>query len=469
MLVKHNFTMNDTNLSERKPKITYTTTTEGIERAEQALKMLGFGSKSNFAKSILVSRTTVTKFFAGKPIQFDSFQRICEELQLSDWEAIAGIKQEEKLKQLEIDDFSSPNLHEEMEQVETLYRKVTVRDGQSKTIKLDLVLRGDIKSDLNLKIIESILREHSGDTIQIIDIKGGSIRLTVKGSLEDIQQLISRIRSGELKEVNGFKIEDIKILGMSSSDEEKIPKLFDKWRLVDEIVNNPVVGRSLASVDLSDADLSDADLVGAELVGADLIGADLSGVNLSDAKLGFAKLSDANLSDADLSGVELISADLIGADLSGVNLSDADLIGVELISADLIGADLRGADLSGVNLSDAKLIGAKLNRTKLNRAKLSDAKLSGAKLRGADLRGADLSGADLRGADLRGADLRGADLRGADLSGADLIGAKLSGAKLENARFGGNIGISESMKRNLIQRGGIFDDFSGDRSELISL
>ena len=467
MLVKHNLPMNDTNLSERKRRITYTTTTEGIERAEQALKKLGFGSKSNFAKAILVSRTTVTKFFAGKPIQFDSFQRICQELQLSDWEAIAGIKKEERLKQLEIDDCSMPHLNEEMEQVETLYRKLIVRNEQSTIIKLELVLRGNISSTLNLKIIESILRRHSGDTIQIIDIKGGSIRLTVKGSLEDVQQLISRIRSGELKEVNGFKIEDIQILSLYNDRET--PELFDKWRLVEEIVNHPVVGRSLGSVDLSDADLSDADLSGAELIGAELIGADLSGVNLSDAKLGFAKLSDADLSDADLSGVELVSADLRGADLSGVNLSDAKLIGVKLSGADLIGADLRGADLSGVNLSDAKLNGAKLNSAKLNSAKLNGAKLSGAKLSGAKLSGAKLSDADLRGADLIGADLIGVDLIGADLSGADLSGAKQSGAKAENARFGGNIGISESMKRNLIQRGAIFDDFLGDRSEVISL
>ena len=133
-----------------KKKITYTATIEGLERAEKALKRLGFGSKSNFAKSILVSRTTVTKFFAGKPIQFDSFQKICQELQLSDWKDIAGIKKE-----------------------------------------------------------------------------------------------------------------DIQIKSESSELSPKIPEFFDKWRKVQEIINQGATG-----FDLSDTDLSDTDLTGANLTDA---------------------------------------------------------------------------------------------------------------------------------------------------------------------------------------------------------
>ena len=89
--------MNDINRSRKKQKITYTATPEGIERAERALKRSGFGSKSNFAESVLISRSTVTKFFGQKPIQLDSFQKICQELKLSDWKEIAGIKKEERL------------------------------------------------------------------------------------------------------------------------------------------------------------------------------------------------------------------------------------------------------------------------------------------------------------------------------------------------------------------------------------
>jgi hypothetical protein len=39
----------------------------------------------------------------------------------------------------------------------------------------------------------------SGDSLKITDIKEGSIRLTVEGSQEDIDRLVSRIKSGELK------------------------------------------------------------------------------------------------------------------------------------------------------------------------------------------------------------------------------------------------------------------------------
>ncbi len=44
----------------------------------------------------------------------------------------------------------------------------------------------------------------------------------------------------------------------------------------------------------------------------------------------------------------------------------------------------------------------------------------------------------------------------------------MSGAEVENTRFGGNLGISESMKRDLIQRGAVFEDSPGDRSGVLT-
>ncbi|MFM6036224.1 MAG: pentapeptide repeat-containing protein [Sphaerospermopsis kisseleviana] len=76
----------------------------------------------------------------------------------------------------------------------------------------------------------------------------------------------------------------------------------------------------------------------------------------------------------------------------------------------------------------------------------------------------DFAGADLSGADLRVADLSGANLSGANLSRANLSRANLSGATVENAIFGDNQGISPAMKRDLIERGAIFEDSPGDRS-----
>lgn len=75
-------TMTDPNLTTAKKKITCIASPQGIERAEKALVRLGFESKMNFAKSQLLSRSTVTNFFQRKPIQPDSFKSICKALKL---------------------------------------------------------------------------------------------------------------------------------------------------------------------------------------------------------------------------------------------------------------------------------------------------------------------------------------------------------------------------------------------------
>ncbi|MEG3931331.1 pentapeptide repeat-containing protein [Microcoleus sp. T3_B1] len=285
--------------------------------------------------------------------------------------------------------------------------QVTVIDKKNHTIKAEIKLIGDINSFGNSSWVEFILRKYAGDTIKITDIKEGSIRLTVEGAQEDIDRLVSLIKSGELKEVSGFPVADVQILSESSEDDES-NELNNKWHLVREIVTQGIRDRNFSGVDLSDADLS-------------------------RANLNFAKLSGA-----DLSGADLRSATLRGADLSGTDLSGADLSGADLSDADLSGADLRVADLSGADLS-------------------------GANLSGADLRSPDLSGANLSGANLSGANLSGADLIDADLSDANL-----SKTKVEKARFSSNSGISESMKQDLIKQGAIFEDSPGDRSEVLT-
>jgi uncharacterized protein YjbI with pentapeptide repeats len=462
----------------KKKKITITASLEGVKIAENALIRLGFESQINFAQSQDLARSTVSKFFNCRPIQPDYFKKICDKLKL-DWRKIAALPEEKPSKIPEINDCISPDINEEGEKMltQTFYRQVTVIDKKTNTIKAEIKLRGDLNSFGDSSRVEFILREFAGDTIKITDIKEGSIRLTVEGSQEDIDRLVSLIKSGELKEVSGFPVEDVQILSESSEDDES-NELNNKWHLVREIVTQGIRDRNLSGVDLSDADLSGANLSGANLIDADLSGADLSGAdlrsadlsgadlrsaeligaNLSGANLSGANLSGANLSGANLSGANLSGANLRGANLSGANLSGANLIRANLIRANLIRANLSGADLSGANLSDANL----------SVAGLSGANLSGADLRVADLRVADLSGADLSGADLRVADLSGADLSGADLRSADLRSAGLSKTKVEKARFSSNLGFSESMKQDLIQQGAIFEDSPGDRSEVFT-
>jgi tetratricopeptide (TPR) repeat protein len=98
-------------------------------------------------------------------------------------------------------------------------------------------------------------------------------------------------------------------------------------------------------------------------------------------------------------------------------------------------ADLSGADLSYINLSDMNLSGANLFSVNLFSADLSDTKLNGVNLSDANLSFANLSDADL------------------------------SDANVDNTKFRYNQGISESMRQNLIDRGAIFEDAPGDRSE----
>ena len=477
----------------KKKKITITASSEGVKIAENALLRLGFESKINFAKSQLLARSTVTKFFQCQPIQPDSFKKICHELKL-DWRKIAALSEEKQSQIAEINDCINPDINEGGEKMLTprFYCQVTVIDKKTNTIKAEIKLIGDINSFGDSNRVEFILREFAGDTITITDIKEGSIRLTVEGSQEDIDRLVSRIKSGELKEVSGFPVEDVQILSESSEDDES-NELNNKWCLVREIVTQGITGQNLSGVDLSDADLS----------GADLRDADLRDADLSDTNLGFADLSRANLSGANLSGTNLIGANLSGthlrdtdlrytylrytylrdadlryadlsrADLRYTYLRDADLRDAYLRDAYLSGADLSGADLSGADLSDAHLSGADLSDAYLSRADLRDADLRDADLRDAYLRDADLIGADLSGANLSRADLSSANLSGvnlssADLSHADLSGADLSKTKVDKALFRANLGISESMKQDLIKQGAIFEDSPGDRSEVLT-
>jgi hypothetical protein len=134
--------------------------------------------------------------------------------------------------------------------------------------------------------------------------------------------------------------------------------------------------------------------------------------------------------------------------------------------------DLSGRNLSNRDLRNFKFIGTQLNGcdmsyAKLNGAKLPDARLCGANLTGAKLCGAQLPDANLNGADLRRADLNGAYLQRADLRNTKLSDTNLSGANVQGTKFGGSIGLTEDMKRDLRNRGAIFKDSAvGDNSPL---
>ncbi|NER97565.1 MAG: pentapeptide repeat-containing protein [Symploca sp. SIO1B1] len=349
---------------------------------------------------------------------------------------------------------------------------VTPEEKTTNKAKLEFVLTGSIDEfdKSKLKALTAHLRKLSRDVeLTIIDTEEGSIKLILEGSPEGLKRLEELFKSGELTEVLGIPVEDVRFPSGETSSKDEEAKIAEKSRLVEEILTQGAEGRNLSGANLSGVDLSDANLSGADLRGANLSDANLSDADLSRAILSRANLSDAilsraNLSDAILGRANLSRANLSDANLSGANLSDANLINASLIDANLIDANLSDANLSGANLSRANLSDAYLRGVKissatqlddkwhlvwkilnqptqyrdlsgvnLSRAILSDAYLIGANLNDANLSGANLSGADLSGADLSGADLSSAYLSDAYLIGANLSGADLSGAKINEA------------------------------------
>ncbi len=326
--------MTNPSQNTKKKKITIIASEKGVVQAESALVRLGFESKINFAESQRLSRSTVTKFFNQQPIQLDSFKQICKELTLN-WQEVAGITEESLISsQLEKQTNLSLSLEEGVVKVQTIFRQVIAVDEGSQEIIVAVTLEGDINSvQSDAAFFQGhFSKKYPGSTIKVVAIQKGSIRLIIKGSPEDIQRLLSDFEAENLTEINGFPVQNIQILSESAEDDESSE---GKWRLVKEIITNPIEKRHLRGTDLSDADLRNANLIKANLSGADLSGADLR--------------------SADLSGADLIGANLIGADLSGANLSGADLSGANLIVANLIGANLSGADLSGADLSGANV------------------------------------------------------------------------------------------------------------------
>ena len=209
--------MTDSSSCRKKKKLTITASKKGVETAEKALIRLGFGSKSNFARSKILSRSTVTKFFTQSPILYDSFKVICDSLQLK-WEEILETT-EESINSQPIERQLNPSSDiEEGVKQKMLVCQVNIVERTSHKTKTVITLKGEIDSLSNIQVIAAILKGHGGDTIQITDRQEGSIKLIREGSQEDIERLLIKIQSGQLIELDGFPVEDAQILA------EKMPE-----------------------------------------------------------------------------------------------------------------------------------------------------------------------------------------------------------------------------------------------------
>jgi uncharacterized protein YjbI with pentapeptide repeats/transcriptional regulator with XRE-family HTH domain len=571
---------------------------EGFKKAKEAFERTGW-TQDHLAGRVNCTRQTINKFFAKKNIDKLFFQAICIALNL-ELEEIAHLESEENelntsfntndrsVQPLQLNTSETSQDHCYNIDATTDPAVVTEEQNQANEERTAFAIAGSIpKVNIQkLKAIVGVLQKITGDiSIEIIDIEKGSIKLILEGSQESLEMIETLFKSGELREIEGFLVENVQftipknpkrfilylynkyiklskrrqlmftISGSVSLEElQQLKAAFngtldnDKELearkqtlkntlfafLRDAVLRNSFLRNALLrNVDLSSIRLRDANLIGANLSGINLSGINLSGINLSGINLSGANLSDINLSganltranltranlfgsnlnladlsstilsDVNLSGADLSSTilsdvNLSGVNLSGANLSGVNLSGVNLSGANLSGANLSGANLSGVNLSGVNLSGANLSDVNLRSVNLSGVNLSGVNLSGADLSrailsdasliradlsrailfGANLSGAYLNGANLISAILTDTNLSGADLSGANLSGAYLNGANLsrayligavvEKAQFGDNLGLTEEIKLDLKQRGAIFEDSSGDRSEVLS-
>jgi hypothetical protein len=238
----------------KKKRMTITASSELIERAEKALIRLGYESKSNFGDKV-TSRSTVTKFFNGESIAISPFKRICEALTLN-WQDFLPTEQPVEMSS---NYCRISKTNQEEVTMKTLHRKITVMDSETKIIKVVITLEGDINSVEKVNL-QALLRENSGDTIVINDVKSGSIKLFIEGSQGDIEKLVNLIQGKILTELNGFPIQSIEILDTDESRDNlrnniiSLSGKFDKrnfpvgWDIPRRLINqkNPQREQSLA-------------------------------------------------------------------------------------------------------------------------------------------------------------------------------------------------------------------------------
>jgi uncharacterized protein YjbI with pentapeptide repeats len=244
-------------------RITVIASDKAIKKAERELIRLEFESKSNFAKSQLLARGAVKKFFNRELIQVDTFKRICTGLQLQ-W-------------------------------IETLDPNITIKLLQQNRV-------------VDSETIESLIKQFESE--DLTNSEDFSIE-AVHPSLEEWLE--------EPENPNYRKWEVIQETVNNSKNYHDLHEA----DLVDADLSGAYFGwANLVRADLNGADLSGSYLRRADLSEADLSEADLSETNLSEANISRANLDGTNLSGADLSGVTLGRIDLSRASVQKTRLGE---------------------------------------------------------------------------------------------------------------------------------------------------
>jgi uncharacterized protein YjbI with pentapeptide repeats len=177
------------------------------------------------------------------------------------------------------------------------------KEQESQRTLVAFVLQGSLEdTPLNrakIEAIEAQLRSLSGDaSLQLIDVREGSIKIHLDISEEGLERLQELIASGELADIEGLPV-----LGVGT--------------LID--------GAAKQQCELVNV-IRKGDFSGADLRGANLTGANLTGANLTGAYLTRANLTGANRLEQDwITKVLLTEADLKGAILKGAMMPDGSI------------------------------------------------------------------------------------------------------------------------------------------------
>ena len=124
---------------------TLTASAEVRKKAKTALLRLGY-TQEDLRGFLGLSRSTVSKFFTGKPIRVDGYKQICDELGLN-WEDCLPREQPIVISQTDFCRIAVTDQEEKtMQTLHRQSRQIIVIDRQNKTQKAEIVLTGDVDS-----------------------------------------------------------------------------------------------------------------------------------------------------------------------------------------------------------------------------------------------------------------------------------------------------------------------------------
>lgn len=214
------------------------------------------------------------------------------------------------------------------------------------------------------RIIDGLGIAIGGNSIRLVDIEEGSLKVEITGNLEKLNHLQTLIETGELTEVDGISIIGFEHVGEHIVLLQHGLEAWNQWRRKYPTKKLKFQNAILNGVNLSGVNLSGADFSGAILRFIDFSNTVLQSVNFSGATLTSSNFNGANLNGGTLSRANLKGGNFSKASLSGAILNDADLR-----YADFRYADLRYAELNGANVENAGF-GSNLGLTEIDKQDL---------------------------------------------------------------------------------------------------